>query len=365
MQKIIILIIAALFCITTACDHSKDPYILSHLTQIQTFEMQDHRLCVSLKLNFDKRDNFKSEIYWRCRLSFAKYRLYTDTSRPEYARHNLEISDLITKISLKLANTPESILIRENKKMDDRQHNQCLVMGFVIDTEDQTKIDDYFACRKALIEDQQLVPPFGNNEYLKYPNSSYNLGFAIDRRIDDRIKRYKAAKEKYPTCVQFHLNSADFKNCTIAQDNSRQCFSEVDKKKFKREGEEKIICQKQSYIRFPGELLKEEDLAKQDIERMKANSDYYNQQNFASIGIGDFSQFDGSAAKTNKNKPEKKPAKDINSKAGLYSKFELTRLRQKYIFSCQAEADVRVTQYAEDLKKSCGEMAKFEIVGEN
>jgi hypothetical protein len=366
MKKIITkILLSTIFFTSFSCSQPKpDPFVLSHLPHIQPLEKQDHSFCSSLKIAFDKSDNLKSGLYWRCRLSLTKYRLYTDNSRPENAKHNLEISDLITKISLRLSDTPESILMRENKKMDDRQHQQCLALGFVIATEDQAKIDDYFSCRRALIEEQRLSPPFGNSDYLQYPNRSYDIGFAIDRRVDEEIKQHNAAKEKYPTCAGFNLNSLNFKNCTIAQDRSRQCFSEIEKKKFKKEAEEKTICQKQSYIEFSDDFLKEDDLHKKDIARMKTNSDFYNQYSFASIGVDD-TQF------TAENKDAKLPSsqrgstKKINSKAELYSKFELTKLRQKYIFSCQQEADSRIASYVADLKKSCEDSAKFEIIGEN
>jgi hypothetical protein len=490
MQKNIILNIITFFCVLSSCTRTpiQDPYLLSHLPNVQAFEKQDHKFCDSLKLNFDKSDNLSSKIYWRCRLSLAKYRLYPDNMNPNFARSNSEVSDLITKISLKLANTSESILIRENKKMDNRQHKQCLIMGFVIDTEDQAKIDDYFACRRALIEDQQLVPPFGNIEYLKYPNSSYDLGFAINQRIDDRIQKYNSFKKQYPTCIKFNLNNVNFKNCIAAQEASKKCFTEIEKKRFKKEGEEKTICQKQAYIRFPNELLKDEDSRARDIERMKKNSDYYNRYSLSNNYIPPEKDSDkGADAQTQKESspeykifkckkprpiakpnfskeenaaindvftkitsilieddisnanldmtnsfmtedgkggikideklfkeekktyykkaikaissipqsPQNKKAKDyltsvmqynmkmvdydfyctnkaeedseaakINSKTGLYSRFELTKLRQKYIFECQQAADSRVVRYVEELKESCNNAAKFDIVGE-
>ncbi|MBP7710673.1 MAG: hypothetical protein KA100_06365 [Rickettsiales bacterium] len=363
-------IFAAIFCLSFACKHVEkepvNPHILSNLPHIQFFEKQDHAFCSSLKINFDKSIDMQSGLYWRCRMSLTKHRLRTDDA-PDAKNYNLEISDLVTKISLKLADTPESILTHENNKMDERHHKQCLVMGYIFQTEDQAKIDDYFSCRRALIIDQQLVPPFGNLEYLDYPNHSYNIGFVVDRRIDKEIKRYNLAKEKYPTCVKFHLDNVNFTNCTIAQDRSRQCFAEIDKKRFLKEMEEKVICQKMAYLRFPNDLLKEDDRKKAELERKKNNSDFYNNNSFAAIGVSgeDFAtKVDEKIAAKNKKELRVEKEKEINSAKKMYDKFELTRLRQKFIFSCQKEADLRVTKYVEDLKKECASAADFVVLGE-
>lgn len=371
-KKSVTKIFAAIFCLSFACTHveEKNPFILSSKPHIQVFEKQDHAFCSSLKINFDKSIDLESGLYWRCRLSLSKYRLRTDNT-PETLAHNIDISELVTQISLKLAGTPESILYHENSQMDERDHKKCLRMGYEIQTEDKMKADDYFSCRRALIVDRQLIPPFGNDDYLEYPNYSYNIGFVIDRRVDQEIKRYNLAQEQYPTCLKYHLDNVNFKNCTMAQDRSRQCFSEIDKKKFLKEMEEKVICQRWAYIRFPNDLLKNTDQNKADIERMKSNSDYNNQLNFASLGIDDKDFMaavseEEKAIEEEKAKKEKRKAeqKKINSNAGLYNKFELTRLRQKYIFSCQKEADVRVLKYLDEVAKSCEDMTKFAVIGE-
>jgi hypothetical protein len=338
--------------------------VLSTFPHVEAFEKQDHQFCASLKLDFDKLDNAKSELYWRCRLSLTKYRLYVDDSTPDRAAHNEQVNDLISKISIKIAAAPEVILLRENKKMDDRDHRKCLAMGFQLYTEDQAKVDDYFACRRALIEDQKLVPAFGNTDYLKYSNESYNIGFAIDRRIDEEIKRYNEIKEKYPTCVKYNLYSVDFKSCTTAQDNALQCLDKISRQKFIKEGEEKLTCQKKSYIQFPDELLQEADQKQREIDKTRVASDYQNHQSFLAIGIDDLSKFDADAERVKKEKEEnKKSAKDINSKAGLYSRFELTKLRQNFVYSCQKDADVRIAKYVADLGEACAALQIFKEVG--
>jgi hypothetical protein len=64
-------------------------------------------------------------------------------------------------------------------------------MGYEVATEDQIKIDDYFGCRKALIEQENSVLPFGNKDYASYSNQSYNIGFVIDQKIDEEIESQK------------------------------------------------------------------------------------------------------------------------------------------------------------------------------
>jgi hypothetical protein len=111
--------------------------------------------------------------------------------------------------------------------------------------------------------------------------------------------------------------------------------------------------------------LKDEDRKKAEIERMNVNSDYYNQQSLASIGLNE-SLFDSDKKRVEREEAEaaKKSAKNINSKNELYSKYELTRLRQKYVIGCQKEADDKVIKYVEKITQSCKELEKFEVVEE-
>lgn len=344
------------------CATIKDPYLLSNILAIRELEKQDHKLCTALKLNFDGKDNFLSRAYWRCRLSFAKYRLSPSvTDNEEQSNYDLEISDLVTKISLKLSSTPEAVIIRENKKMDEYDHKKCLAMGFELETEDLTKIEDYFSCRKVLLDEEQLLPPYGNMDYLSYQNRSYGVGFVIDQRVQKAISHYNELKEKYPTCVDFGVNSLNFKRCSLAQDKARQCVAEIPHKKFRFEGDEKVTCQKRAYLRFGDELVKKDDQKNLDIQRASRNSDYYNNQNFAAIGVD---QEDFVEKKKKKDSGDKKSAAEVNSKKGLYEKFELTKLRQKFVAACQKEASSRVEEYADGLKKSCVALEKFEVLGE-
>jgi hypothetical protein len=141
-------------------------------------------------------------------------------------------------------------------------------------------------------------------------------------------------------------------------DRSRLCFGEIAKKRFRREGDEKVICQKRAYLRFDDVMIKKDDQKKWDSERRTSNADYYNNQNFASLGIDETKFFTKDESET------KKSVTEINSKAGLYEKFELTKLRQKFVTACQQEATSRIEDFVIELKNSCEAMEKFQLVGE-
>ncbi|MBU6339800.1 MAG: hypothetical protein KGQ36_07530 [Rickettsiales bacterium] len=348
-------ILALLFsCQTT----TKELYIISNFKNIQELERQDHKFCSSLNLDGAKIFNIKSELYWRCRLSLAKYKLETTTDQ----KTNFQINDLVTKISFNLSELGEPEFIKEIGKLSDHQHKQCLRMGSNPDTLDQSAIDDYFLCRKRLIDDYELDPAFGNVDYLKYPNHTYDVDFVVDRRLAEEKAKVKAAGEKYPPCAKYNLRKENFKRCSVALDNSRSCMLQINKKKLKKEAVEKTICQKQSYVEFPDSFLEEQDNKELQIKEIRTNADVYNQNNFDSLGINEIDVKKFQSQKDDEK--EKKEKKDINSKKSLYSKTDLTRLRQKYIQACHKEVDIALDKYVSSLQQECEEMKKFEELDE-
>lgn len=357
--KLVILLIVFLFsCQKTT---TKELYIISNFKEIQDLERQDHKFCSSLNLDGAKIFNLKSEAYWRCRLALAKFKL-ENGSNPKI---NFQINDLVTKISFNLSELGESEFIKEINKLSDHQHRQCLRMGFNPDTLDQVAIDDYFLCRKRLIDDYELDPPFDNIDYLQYPNRTYDVNFVVDRRLAEEKAKVKAENEKYPSCAKYNLRKENFKRCALAIDNSKACFSQINNKKLKKEAIEKTICQKQSYVEFPSSFLEEQDKKELGIKQTKTNADIYNQNNFSSLGINetDVEKFQ-SLKKEDQEKKKNQKKKEINSKKGLYNKTDLTRLRQKYIQACHKEVDLVIDKYVDFLQKECEETKKFKELDE-
>jgi phosphopantetheinyl transferase (holo-ACP synthase) len=223
-------------------------------------------------------------------------------------------------------------------------------MGYSIDSIDSAIIEDYFLCRKKLIDDQQFAVPYGNKEYQQLWTDSYTLQFALNKATDAEIERFELAKTQYPSCIKFNLKSSEFKKCSKNYDESRQCYLQIAQKKIKKEASIKSLCQKKSYIKFPDSFLQKNNDKKNDIQRTKTIADIYNQNNFASIGLDQESlnKFDG-----NKITKKGKSTNNFNSKDGLYSKLELALLRQKYAQSCQKDANKNVENYVTSLNADC------------
>lgn len=354
--KFFILPLIAIFALPSCASKIQSSYILSSDKEVIRLEKQDHKFCNDLKLDFDKKVNSNNKMYWRCRLSMTKYKLKVNPRLPQDVQYNAKISDLMSKIAIRISQSGEPSLLRVSKKLDNLDHNKCIAMGFVSDTDDQLKVSDYFLCRKALIEDYKLIPPFFNSEYVKHPSKSYNLSFTIDARIDKRLKEYKQAEEEYPTCIKFYKDKKAFKNCASAQDESRDCFSQVSSKRFRKEAMEKTFCQQKSYIQFPDKFLKKE-VNKENKAQKGDELDYYKNEDLILIGIDDLRGI--GPDKTKAKKKKQKEVLDKNSKEALYSKTELNRLRQEYMAKCQKDIDSVIKEYNESLEKNCQDLATY------
>jgi hypothetical protein len=343
-------------------------YLLSLDSEVRKTELRDHEICLKLKLNTDDKSNLNSKYYWQCRLAFARYRISPNAQTALQNAQNAKFIDLAAKINLKISQTNENFLLSETRKLDDKQHKQCLSLGFVFETDDSAKIDEYFFCRRALIEEYESVAPFGRQDLLQYHNENYNLNFALNQRIKANIAKSQKLEEEYPTCMNYNIYSKNFARCAKAQDESRTCYREVNAKIFKKEWQRKIKCQKEAYTKYSDEMLEmPENLSEIESKKRNQNSDFINNNNMAALGVSEkhfvskeeLEKFQ----KQQKENEENEKAKKINSKLGLYQKHELAKLRQKYIFACQSNSNIEIEKFAKELENQCEKLKEFEVLG--
>jgi hypothetical protein len=363
------LVFFSILTLSSCAKKIQQPYIISNYLDIQQLEEYDHKSCANLKLNFDKSNIVESKLYWHCRLSFSKYHLEINPVFPRQQEFNQKISDLIAQISIKISRNQETNIEREINKIDEKDHRQCNKMGYYPDAKDQTKIEEYYLCRKNLIELNYSELPFGNQKYAEYQNKSYNIAFVIDKRIKESIKQNQEKLEKYPECSNFRTYSDEFEKCVKSLDLYKNCITESNIKILDKEGSEKIICQKQAYIRFNDEMIKNDERVDLEIINRNKNSDKQNKNNFESIGINE-KDFIGKAPK---KKDEKKLSeqdaledrikkweeeraeenKIKNNSDNIYSKHEIAKLRREFISSCLKIIDADLSIYKKNIYEKC------------
>ena len=358
-----ILILFFCLCISCAKPNKPNPFLLSPSPTLQILELKDHQFCSSLKVDYHESLLIQNRLYWGCRLSTTKHHIIKSRN-PRSITHNSELNNLINKINIKISNLPDSIIHHANSKTDEKHHKKCLELGYEIATQDNAKIDDYFSCRSTLIEEYKLLPPYRNPQYIQYPNKNYNLNFAINTRIEKKIEEYNKQKEKYPTCVKYNIYNANFNLCTKAEDLSRKCHQNIKKSRYQKELKDKLNCQRRSYIHFSNDLIKIDEEKSSKANTTNRKSDYYNNNNFAAIGI-DEKSFKSEEEKLEEDLLEENEEPiSINNDHELYSKFEITKLRENYIIKCHTAIDKEIKKFIEEEKFKCDELKKFQKIGE-
>jgi len=348
LKKISLILCQALLLFACAKQAS---FILLNNTKNQ--ENSDHKSCLSLKIKFDERVNFANNEYWRCRLSFAKYRLVNNPTTKQQQKQNKNIADLIEKINDKINDHQLSQLEKEIERVDEQHHQQCLSMGYEFESEDKQKVDLYFSCRNSLIENYMTEAPFGNESYLPYQHRNYDLAYAINKRtaIDNEIRQ--KLKTNYPKCSDYPLHSNELKKCIDNQKKISSCLQEAMRKNIIKEQGYKIICQQQAYVRFGDNLLKPEEGKIDYIKQKNYNADLAYKLNFESIGMSELDFISKQEQKELEKQQEKANELVFNSKDHLYNRYELAQIRKKYIIFCNEFVDTKMLQYRQKLNNEC------------
>jgi hypothetical protein len=349
----------SIFFIISACSKKRPHYYVSEIPNINKFEEYDHKACIDLKLNFDNQENIESKLYWNCRLSFSKFHLETNPILPRQIEFNTQLSDLIAKISLKVSRNQQNFLQQEIEKIDRLDHFKCLSMGYNLDDKNQIKIEEYYLCRKNLIELNYSEPPFGNEEYAKYQNKSYNISYIIDKKISDSMKRNLEKIEKNPDCKKYHPDSIDFEKCVRSIEDYKKCLNDGNIIIKTKENNFNVTCQKQAYHRFSDDMIKKNERNDLEILNRNLNSDSQNKNSFESIGINE-KDFKGKSKEIiEKEKQEINPIflndpKAVNNSfSDIYSKEEISRLRKKFILNCTSLLNREIRLDKEALSEKC------------
>ncbi len=384
MIKYLTIILVAM---TFGCNKSSQKFeykefIISNSVEVNKFEALDHELCTIISKDKEIKNLKNQTSYWKCRISTTKSRIDNYNLKKNHSKAEIEIIEdlkkLIEKIFQKLIKISDEFIIEKNQRINKIHNDQCHEM-LGIKNKDMTPViyESYLNCRKSLLKSYESLPAFGKLSYLKYPNKSYNLINIVKRNIDEDILNQKIQNQEYQECNKFNIKSTNFKTCAETSKKSKQCFSEIVKKRFLQEVKLKAICHQQAYSRFPYELLKES--VKFNVKDEQKNkllfADDKNKSSFYSLGL-DKKDIDKFQAKTNEkniddNKTEQEDKKNkssifkkdeelivANSGKNLYSKAELVSIQQKYIEECINNQELELLKFNQKLEEDCEKINK-------
>ncbi len=352
--------ISILFLFCFSCMQNRFEFANYESQKIREIENEDHKFCINLGLDFDV-DEIETEIYWRCKIILANHKLIHNESSPDSIKHNLIIKKYIVKLEDEFEKSFENLNNYRNKFINEQHHKICEKQGNKINSLNQYEIEKYLDCRYDLIKTYQVNPPYKKTHYLEYGQDSYDIGFVINMRQDEEIKKFEEEKLKYPHCVFLGIKTKEYQECKKDYDSQKQCYKDALKSRFQKELKEREICQEKLYKRFPESLLKDEKVDN-DFDRVKIAADIYNLNNFRSIGIDDdmLRTFQNpedlkkeEERKLNIKKDQEEEKKNFNNDKKLYSKAELTTLKESFIATCNNNLNLHLEKYYNELQREC------------
>lgn len=311
----------------------------------------DEAFCNSLGLS-DGKDPIISETYWRCKLKLSKKRLFDYLKlKKDQDKDKNYVKNLRRDFSLAY----EKLNNYRNKFIGAKHHEICYKRGWEADLQDRENLENYLKCRQNLLKIYQINPPYKNSKYLNRPQDSYQIGNVINERLDAKLAEIKEIKKNYPNCAFLEEKSAEFQQCRLDFERRKVCFEEVKLLAAKKRYDERKSCQDKIYQHFPKTMLKVNSKEKEMSNRKNRIADFYNNNSFANIGLS-AAMIDSFAPKKEVlAKKDKEIAKkqEFNHEKELYSREELTRLRQKFAQRCESQIKYEIAKYLQILDEKC------------
>lgn len=318
---------------------SVQPEIFSDKGVIRQAEIRDHNFC--LARTGDVEEEYTAhEIYWQCRLQFAKSR---KSDNKEYQKN---IGKVRKKIEKKLVDLEKSGLSITSEEIEKDEHRECLAKGYTLNTEDLKLQEQYYECRAKLAHKRDGLIIVGDRSYLgKTQLDDINKNGEIKLQVEERNRLkevqeiekmrivdadakdfsfssmlYKKAmkssslRKQYPECAKYEINTNVFASCKKAYDMYKECRLNIPEEIVMKKVDNKIECEKKAVKQYPDSLI---------------SFDY----------VTDGNEERGSAMK-----------------GPSMSRIELNAKRRGVIETCNVENQVNEVNYREGLQKECQEI---------
>ena len=154
---------------------------------------------------------------------------------------------------------------------------------------------------------------------------------------------------RYPLCTGLNIKSADFKKCTLKQDEVMDCIANIEKLLPRKILENKIYCEKQAYIQFPD--IDDNSYSKEkELEYEEKKKEYNLTLQFLSGNTLELSN-----ARKKRSEYLEKEVTERNKKAQerIYSKTEILELREQFFLKCNRSSNIKNIEFIEERKIYC------------
>ncbi len=349
-----------------SCNGSES-YLFTYQSSLRIIERQDHQKCVSQGLDYGDWDEIITEMYWRCRYNLVQARIINDATTPDAIKNNAIVEKISQEILENLSRAKYSALAKIDDDIELSDHNKCMVMNndLAIDQIGNSANDRYYRCRQDLI--LARIPPAPKITHsfeaaiLPEDRAAQYLKIAADSRGSSKEALLVAQMmQKYPNCVGLNIKSDDFKRCSAATDQSLQCLTTIHSLQIKKELQDKIYCQQQAFIQFPDNYALAKDKSSSEIEKSKLalkkdQGFQINQENNATLlyleGNKTLTENIGRNIVSNDDDEKK-------SKEKLYSRTQLLKLRERFIYQCNKKMEEKLPDFAKKTSDDCMSIAK-------
>lgn len=354
------LLITLLFLSPLQSCNFSESYFLTYQSKLKVVERQDHQKCVSQGLDYEEWGDIITEMYWRCRYDLIMARKVNDATSAELIKNNAAIDKISNEILNNLNRAKSAALAKIEDDIEFIDHKKCDQKGYSFAIDDLN--DNYDRCRQSLIlsktpnssksTNSSKVSALSPDRYAEY------MSIAYVRRNNKEANLIAETMQKYPNCVGLNIKSDDFKKCSAATDESKICLANIDSLQEKKALEDKIYCQQQAFVQFPDNYALAKEKSAGEIEKLKLtkkvqNDEESNKENNATLA---YLESDKNIENIGRY-VEDVDNKEEQSKDRLYSRIELLKLRERFIFQCNKKMEDKLPDFNKRSSQDCVDIA--------
>lgn len=312
--------------------------------QIKNIKSSAKNYCISIGLDFDKKNPIRTEMYHRCKLELIKQAKVKDPLQPYQIYYNKLLIDFIIQEKNRLNVAIENLNRYRNNIINKNDHDECVKRGYKNNLYDPDSLEFYYACRKSLISDFVYSP-----EHLRLKKTSYSSAFVINKNQDQKIKNKMEFELKYPHCSSHRIQTKKAKECMQGFDQNISCRRSGRRKSILLKMEMNKVCQERLYSKIPQNLLLDEDGKKKYTKKNYMTDLYLNpslHDFMKNNEVRESFQAKSEEEGDNKIEEDKEDKNKINnSNRNIYDRKELVSLRRNFIIGCTSQIETQIKNF--------------------